>query len=355
MMIEMTPVPAFLPLSLVLVSGCVGFRTPLDDAPVVDARIPCATGNFSMARAKPTVMLVLDRSASMATAMEATRNSPTRWSALATALSIVLPPVDSTMAIGALMFPAVTSGITAGMMECSVASKANVQPATGNVAALTRLMSTTSPGGATPTAMAIDTSARLVLGLRTAATARALVLATDGGPNCNSSLNAFTCRCVSATSPITKACSSVQECLDDTRTEETISEYQSQGLPTYVIGIQSEGDTQFSDVLNAMAIAGGRPQVGTAQSYYAVSSQTALNTALTTIRDQVSACTYLTTSVPDQNGSIVVSVDGIELTSDQWTWGNRSNGEIVLLGDTCQTTASEQYPSLTAAVECSGA
>ncbi len=319
--------------SLVLLSGCIGYRTPLDDVPVTDAGIPCAPGSFSLAHPKPTVMLVLDRSDSMATAMEPDATLPTRWNALTSALASVLPPVDNTMAIGALIFPSITTR----PLDCSVASAANLRPATGNVAALTRLMNVTVPGGGTPTEVAIDTAAKLLLGMRTASAARALVLATDGGPNCNASLNFTTCRCTNATGPGTNICVENSQCLDDTRTERTISEYQAQGLPTYVIGIETKGDPEFSDVLDAMAVAGGRPQVGAAQSYYAASSEAELNAALTTIRNQVGACTYLTSSVPDQNGSIVVSVDGVALAPDQWIWGDRSNGEIVLQGDACQS------------------
>jgi hypothetical protein len=335
---------------LVLLSGCVGFRTPLDDSPRTDGGIPCTPGGFALTRAQPTVMFVLDRSASMATAMGTGRNGPTRWNALASALGAVLPAVDNTVAIGAIFFPAATSGT----MNCSVASKADLLPATGNVAALTRLMSASSPAGATPTAVALDAAAKLVFGLRTSATARALVLATDGAPNCNSSLNARTCRCAASTSSGTNACGRAQQCLDDTRTEQSISKYEAQGLPTYVIGIETEDDTQFSDVLNAMAIAGGRARAGAAQSYYAASSEAELNLALAAIRDQVGACTFLTTSVPDQSGSIVVSVDGLEIASDQWIWGNRANGEIILLGDACQTAAAEKEPALAAVVECAG-
>jgi hypothetical protein len=297
-------------------------------------------------------MLVLDRSQSMATAMEPGAKLPTRWDALSSALGSVLPPVDKTMAIGALIFPKATS--TSGKLDCSVASEVSLRPAKGNVAALTRLMGATLPGGGTPTAVAIDTAARFLLGLRTATAARALVLATDGGPNCNRRLDATTCRCTSLPTPGTNTCVERSQCLDDASTERTISEYQSQELPTYVIGIETEGDPEFSDVLDAMAVAGGRPQVGATQSYYAASSEAALNAALTTIRNQVGSCTYLTSSVPDPNGSIVVSIDGVELAPDQWMWGDRNNGEIILQGDACQTAAIENAPALRAVVECTG-
>jgi len=293
-------------------------------------------------------MFVLDRSGSMDTAMDATRNSPTRWEALSSSLATVLPSVDNAMAIGALLFPTPGSGSS----SCSVVDRADVHPAAGNVGALVGLMSSNPPGGSTPTASAIDTAAGLVLGLRTATAARALVLATDGEPNCNPLLSTRTCRCTTGAANAPSTCTSPVRCLDDTRTESIIEKYEAQGLPTYVVGIQSQGDTQFMDVLNAMAIAGGRPRPGATESYYAADSATELNTALEAIRDQVGACTYLTTSVPDLNGSIVISLDGTELPTEQWMWGNMANGEIILIGDACQAAAAEMTPSLTAVVQC---
>ena len=334
--------------NLALLGGCIGYRTPLDDPPRFDAGIPCAPGGVGLTHAEPTVMFVLDRSGSMDTVMDPTRNSPTRWQALGSALGSALPSVDSAMAVGALLFPAVGGGSS----SCSVAGRADLQPAVGNVATLVRLMGSSPPGGSTPTASAVDTAAQLMLGLRTATDARALVLATDGEPNCNSLLSTRTCRCTTGTTAGATTCSSGLRCLDDTRTEEIIAKYESRGLPTYVVGIQSQGDTQFVDVLNAMAIAGGRPRTGATESYYAANSEPELNAALGAIRDQVGACTYLTTSVPDPNGSIVISLDGSEVPPEQWSWGNKANGEIVLIGDACQTAAARNNPTLTAVVQC---
>jgi hypothetical protein len=352
--------------NVIWLCACVGYRTPLDDldSPKTDAGrrfsvIPCVSGSTGLTLADPTVMFVIDRSASMNDPMGNGPNQPTRWEALGGALASVLPSVNDTLAIGALIFPATGTA----SLNCSVASKADLMPSLGNVPALVRLMSTGFPEGATPTASALDTAATLMLGLRTATGARALVLATDGGPNCNADLNILTCRCTSAppagSGGSANLCSSSSgqggvNCLDDARTEETISKYHALGLPTYVIGIQSEGDTQFSDVLDAMAVAGGRPRQNSAHNYYAATSQAELTDALTTIRDQVGACTFLTTSMPDLNGSIVINLDGAEIPAEQWIWGNKDNGEIILLGDACQTVVAEKQPTVKAVVQCTG-
>ena len=332
-------------LTLALASGCIGGRTPLFDEPDAGHKVTCTSGSVTLTRASPTVMFVLDRSASMSTAIAA-RGSQSRWQALGSALAAVLPQVTNAANVGALLFPSTASG----NQSCSVMTSADLSPGVGNVAALTALMSSTSPGGLTPTASAIDTAANIVLNIRAATAARALVLATDGAPDCNSALDATTCRCASGG---VGRCGNAERCLDDTRTVKVISSYEARGLPTYVIGIQSVGDTSFSGVLNAMADAGGRPKTSGGLRYYAASSEADLNAALTAIRDLVGVCTYLTTSVPDPNGLIVLTVDGTALTADQWTWSNLNNGEVTLLGDACLAVAAEKAPVVVAEVECS--
>ena len=131
------------------------------------------------------------------------------------------------------------------------------------------------------------------------------------------------------------------------------------GLPTYVIGIQAEGDSPFSDVLDAMASAGGRPKVGGDQQYYAARSQAELDAALAAIRDQVGHCTYLSSSVPDDDGAITVTLGDTAIPHDTtgaegWTWGSKSNGEIVLVGSACAAAATAGSPALTADVQCKG-
>jgi len=340
-------------LTMVLASGCIGGRTPLLDVPIGDAsvdtlKVSCTAGRVLLTRANPTVMFVLDRSSSMNTAISSGR-SQTRWQALGSALATVLPQVTNVVELGALLYPSTA----AGSASCTVAAKADLNPAVGNVAALTKLMSSTSPGGSTPTASAIDTAAKLVLNIRAATSARALVLATDGAPDCNTALNANTCRCVGGGSGAGRGCGSGDRCLDDTRTVKVISSYETKGLPTYVVGIQSAGDTSFTEVLNAMADAGGRPRASSGLRYYAASSEADLNAALTAIRDLVGVCTYLTTSVPDPKGHIVLTVNGTALSTDQWMWSNMNNGEVTLVGDACLAAAAQKSPAIVAEVECS--
>lgn len=92
--------------------------------------------------------------------------------------------------------------------------------------------------------------------------------------------------------------------------------------------------------LDATALARLRPQSGGAHSYYAASSESELQAALSRIRHEVGSCTYLTSSVPDAEGTISVSLNGVALEFDDrrrtgWTWVDRRNGEILLAPGAC--------------------
>ena len=185
--------------------------------------------------------------------------------------------------------------------------------------------------------------------------ASAIILATDGGPNCNAALDTRTCTCADPT--LTDCGAEPELCLDDTRTISRIASSASSGLPTYVIGIHDPGDTQNDSVLNAMADAGGRPRSGSSQHYFAATSPSDLQSALVDIRNQLGSCTYLTSSVPSESGSIVVTVDGVVVPYDPtgqqgWVWGDEGNGEIVFVGSACNEVRGVDGGTIAADVTC---
>ncbi|HEX7663413.1 MAG TPA: vWA domain-containing protein, partial [Polyangiaceae bacterium] len=297
----------------VVASVSCGSRTALVDRPIVtneagpDASVPCTPGTFSLSRAQPSVMFVLDASGSMDESFAADGSS--RWRVLTSTMQDVLPSVDEQMSIGAIIFPTGHSS-----QSCGVSLSPNIDPALGQTNAIVSLMESTSPLGGTPTAEAITLASQSLLGIRAASLARAIILATDGGPNCNAALDTRTCTCADPT--LTDCGAEPELCLDDTRTISRIASSASSGLPTYVIGIHDPGDTQNDSVLNAMADAGGRPRSGSSQHYFAATSPSDLQSALVDIRNQLGSCTYLTSSVPSESGSIVVTVDGVVVPYD---------------------------------------
>ncbi len=314
----------------------------------VDAGVPgpvsCVVGRIAMTRAKPTVMFVIDRSGSMNASFG---QGNTRWSALTEALAVTLPAVDDDVKMGALFYPASEAGAT-----CSVTG-ATILPDFRHAPFIVGQMLTSFPAGQTPTADALLMAADAVSSVRAATAARALVLATDGAPNCNTALNPRACVCANTNG----RCGNGLMCLDAVRTTDRIETLRQQGLPTYVIGIQDEDDTLFVNTLDAMAMAGGRPRTKAAHAYYAASSEAEMRAALVAIRDQVAGCVFLTTSVPDDNGRIVVLVNGQAVPAagtgtDGWVWSNKTNGEIAIIGASCDMTAALDHPVVEADVVC---
>lgn len=293
------------------------------DAGRVDAGFvpkPCIDGTFTLSPAEPVVMLVLDRSCSM----DSSFGTGTRWTALVSSLEATLPAVNQTMQLGGLAYPPDSTD------TCLVPSVAGIWPARGNVPAMLSNLRSILPFGSTPTQAALAVAGNVLRNRRAANAARAMVLATDGQPTCSF------------------------DALTETLDELTISA--NNGIPTYVIGVAD--DIGLRSSLQLMAEAGGRARSGS-QGFYSAQTPAELQQAFATIRDQVGACSFLTNSVPDTRGSIVVTFDGATLPLDEtgrsgWRWTDRPNGEIALVGDTC-TRAVSRPAGLIVTVRCGGA
>lgn len=306
--------------------------------------IPCSDGAVVLSRAYPIVMLLLDRSRSMNGILDDADVAQSKWEALSNALAIALPGIDNAVELGALQYPSTTA---AGL--CEVPAAPSIDPARGNAASIVSLMQQSTPGdGATPTAAALELAARALFSRRATTHGRAIVLATDGAPDCNESLDVNECRCIFGGNP----CVAAMRCLDDERTVAQIASYAAHDLPTYVVGIQSAPGSMFNDVLDAMARAGGRPQQNASQNYYLARSELELDAALLAIANLVGNCVFLSTSVPDPEGSMELSLDGIPLSNDQWVWQSRLNGEVVLGSDVCEYVLSHAAAQLQARVRC---
>ena len=302
---------------------------------------PCVVGRFGLLPAVPVVVLVLDRSGSMADNFSG--SLVTKWDALREALRTALPTVDQTMQLGLLLYP------VNAVQNCVSFATLNTSPATGQVTSIMSLLDSTAPVGGTPTASAIEIAGTHLRARRTTNSARAMELATDGAPTCNANLDAVNCVCTTA-----RPCQS-RSCLDDARSVARLANMADAGVPTYVIGIQSSNDTIFISALNAMAVAGGRPRPGS-QRFYSATSAAELTAAFNAIRDQVSRCSFLTSSVPNQGGTIIITLNGVELPYDEggstgWKWTDRDNGELILQGSTCATVMSTAA-ALEAIVTC---
>jgi hypothetical protein len=331
-------------------------------ADAVDEPVGCVPGTFVFELATAQLMFVLDRSGSMAFSLSGQDPLPpgelSRWVTLRNALAQTILPFDGQLAMGAKFFPEVLPEDSLGdpADACRVDTGVAVAPAIGRANAILSVFDTTQPIGGTPTADAVRLGAQYLSGRR--GVARTMILATDGAPNCNGALDAVTCTCTTprfdcARDPQVGAFS----CLDDGRTVGVIGDiFQQQNIPVYVIGIGSTESAQFLQVLDQMAVAGGRPRAGTPKHYSAQSSAE-LGDALSTIRDSITKCTYLTPSAPTDPNAITVSIGGAQIARDPshqdgWDWVDQAFGELAFFGPACDAASRNSASSVTGVVTC---
>src|SRR5262249_52011866 len=140
----------------------------------------------------------------------------------------------------------------------------------GNARAIAGAISGTGPNGNTPTRDAITTGAAYLMSVADS-NPKYLLLATDGLPNCPAGC--------SLTNP-SSACTMTAPPAEGRAAPDAGAAAAAGGFPTFVVGV---GMTGADATLNAMAMAGGRPQTGAATAFYAVTDTTSLVTALNAI------------------------------------------------------------------------
>lgn len=298
--------------------------------------VPCVTGELTPLPAVPAVMLVVDRSGSMDLDLAGNRGGlfgnpltgPRRWAVLRSSLQSTLTQFDELIAFGMVQFPADD--------DCGVSATIDLVPKAGNanevLARFNRI-----PGGGTPTAEAVTTAADQLAAVK----GQALVLITDGEPNCNGDLDPLTCDC-SGPSGGGSACFDAKDCRDNVRTVERVRQLRAdRAIVTYVVGVGSSSTTVIQ-TLDDMAIAGGVPRVGGARSFYSGTTEAELSEALNAISTRLSRCTWATGTKLGPNDFVTVTVGGEEVPHGElgWDWVDASSGDFSLRGNWCARAAA---------------
>ncbi len=299
--------------------------------------VPCVTGMVTPEPAIPAVMLVVDRSGSMN--FDFAGNSgppfgepltgPRRWAALKQSLASTLNEFDEQVAFGMVQFP--------GDDLCGVSSSIDLLPRAGNAGeVLVRLLR--GPSGGTPTFEAITAAAGQLRSVK----GQALVLITDGDPNCNSDLDPDTCACTAPLVGFPPSCRESTACRDAERTVKGLRILrEEQDIVTYVVGVGSSS-TSVVLALDNMAIAGGVPRMRGAHSFYSGTTEIELAEALTAISTRLTRCTWATGTRLGPNDVVEVTVGGQVVPHGAlgWDWVDASSGDLSLRGMWCERAAA---------------
>lgn len=312
----------------------------------------CNPQTFTLAQPPPPeVYLVLDRSGSMAEAGASA--GATKWQELEEAVDFVLQQFESTIRFGLLSYPVDSLCAVSGpQVRVGLNSRQEV---------MTRLQAET-PAGGTPTVAALNNAAQSLNDIGEAASAKYIVLASDGGPNCNFLLSATpACSCTHAATDhcctsYPQTCYGGQTCLDETRTLQVIKDLHDKlRISTFVIGLA--GTAEYTGLLDAMAQAGGAPKQGGATAYYPAGSKTEIQGALQAIAGSVISCVVDLKQTPDYPDKVLVYLDGKEVPRDAgkkngWSYTDSTLTKIELYGPACATLQDGKKHTLTATFAC---
>jgi hypothetical protein len=278
------------------------------------------------------MLIVLDESGSMNDSPSA--GAPSKWEIMKQALNTALTSVDTEINFGLLLFPYKDGGIpptdTSQADTCAVPNDATAinVPITTGPSGLQNVLdkvAAQTPGGGTPTATALAQAYTYFTtgDGKNLNGSKWVLLATDGGPNCNPGL---TCTKDTCTQNLDRKCGDLTAnttvnccdgagyiCLDDVATASQIGRLAAAGVKTFVVGIP--GSEAYANSLNSFAAAGEEENPnGTAnEKYYAVSASSALQdltAAFSNITTQlVKTCDIPLPSSPKDNSKVNVAID----------------------------------------------
>jgi len=198
------------------------------------------------------------------------------------------------------------------------------------------------PVGGTPTAAALIAIRDELVARGPGEVTRSVILATDGAPNCNPEppIGPPMCFCTHP-DPVVCARAREENCLDDEAAIDAVNELTALAVPVYVLGLTDPGSAPIlGEVLDRMAIAGGRARPTGERRFYDIRSAEELSGTLGEITNSVSRCTlYLEPGAEIRDDDVLILL-GREVPRDRsrmngWDLTDEAAGEVTLFGDSC--------------------
>jgi hypothetical protein len=349
-------------LAAALVVAC-GARTGLpDQGPPFDQNVGDCNGTPIAATAPiPNLYLVLDTSQSM--------SLDSKWSIVRSVVATMMDQVGPRARFGVTVFPAPGSPD-----DC--ATGVEVMPLrlgdSGGVTSAAFLAATNfSPTGGTPTAATLE---MLKPTLQSFVGVTYVILATDGGPNCNADLTCNVDQCTvnleaeyaqcPAGGPLNccdpnndtaqQSVTGPTGCLDGANTVQAASDLRALGIRTFVVGIPGSGP--YADILDNVAAAGGTAR-STEPYYYSVDTAdtSQLESAIESVTLETLSCEFTLAQAPSDPGEVNVYVGGVVLPqnagagADGWTLEGTT---LTLLGSTCLGLEAQPNTPVTVVEGC---
>jgi len=326
--------------------------------PVPDAGL-CGNQILPTQQDRPNLYFVIDASGSMADTFDGVN---TKYTAAVSAIVNVLEIIGHRVSYGAALFPVgdVSIGDNCGLPGSEIFK---TQPGDSVICAINgkvgdvlggfhELLNLHRPGGGTPLSATLT---NLKSTLKDLSGKTAVILATDGAPNCNPNATCDASLCetnlaggyfLSNGTPCAAPVNCCDEavvpggstsCVDNVATNAALADLKNAGIPTYVIGLPGIVNT-LAAVLDSMAVAGGTARSGYPR-YYEVTDSQSLADALRTIATQIAvSCTISLAEAPPNWGQVNVYLDSEEVPqSIDDGWQQIDNQTLEIIGTYCAT------------------
>jgi hypothetical protein len=306
------------------------------------------------------IVFVVDRSGSMALPLGA----QSKWDVLKSVVASVTAALAETVTYGLFVYPSPASDDEAA--NCSAGGE---RRAMGSAATdINGALAAVSPSGGTSTAATMAAVLPVVAELRQDGRPLAVVLATDGAPNCNldqsrpgvsacttppgqDDIVTCTCACTSVSPDESDTSCAPYNCLDDTASSSAVAAVAALGVQTHIIGIPDTSvspalSERFTSSLNAMAIAGGAPLAGSTR-FHQATNEASLRAALEAVTRRIVACQITAPIVLDGGTSLEVRLGDEPLPRDLTRrngWDQTGPSSVQLFGTACDAATTTQQP-----------
>ena len=303
----------------------------------------CACTDQPLLVDTPNIYFVLDRSGSMA--------EMNKWGNVQQVLQQLAIALGPRASIGAAVFPDPSQDQCVPGTQVFAPRRGDTPAGTpgATTLALAKVLRGIPAAGGTPTA---TTLTALLPHLTSLPGKTYVVLATDGGPNCNASATCATDQCTrnvdntSGCPPSGPNCCTTQTaygpeaCLDAQPSIDAVNAIAAAKIPVYVVGVP--GSAPYAHLLDQLAQAGGTARTGEPQYYAAdTADQATLLHVLSSIAAKITAtCTLDLGSVPPDPNLVNVFFDERavpQMGPDGWTLDGST---VTLVGASCQKILS---------------
>jgi hypothetical protein len=337
-------------LCLLMLAHCQGI--PTIEPRLVDAGPPvCIPQSILATENVPNMYFVLDHSGSMV--------EHNKWTTVRNVVSQLITELGSNARFGAAMFPQPAADSCDPGVEVL---PLQLGDSTGKLANALLQATGATPNGGTPTA---QTLTNLLPELAGFPGSTFVILATDGGANCDPNISCSLDDCTLNIDATDMMCSPSTPpnccdpsigggtgCLDTQATVAAVSALKAAKVPTYVIGI--EGSAPYEAMLDQLAQAGGTARE-TEPLYYRVDSTdaSALEMVLAQVAAKITAtCQVTLSTAPSDLTTLVVQEGGISISQDPDNGWTVAGTTLTLHGTSCEELLAGMALGLTVTDGC---